>query len=132
MNKISIIMGSQSDLVEVMLAASEDKLSRMNNLDWDKRACVCVVCTSGGYPGNYEKGKEISGLEEVAKIKDVVVFHAGTKKLAAKYVTNGGRVLGVTGLGNTIKDAIDKTYQAVQKINFAGMHYRKDIGARAI
>jgi len=128
----AILPRMKSDLVELMLAASEGKLSRMNNLDWDQRACVCVVCTSGGYPGNYEKGKEISGLEEVAKIKDTVVFHAGTKKLAAKYVTNGGRVLGVTGLGNNIKDAIDKTYQAVQKINFEGMHYRRDIGQKAL
>jgi phosphoribosylamine--glycine ligase len=137
----AILPRMKSDLVEVMLAASEGKLSRMNNLDWDQRACVCVVCTSDGYPGNYEKGKEIFGLEEVAKMKDAVVFHAGTKiriindvgqRPETEYLTNGGRVLGVTGLGNTIKEAIDKTYQAVEKINFAGMHYRKDIGARAI
>jgi phosphoribosylamine--glycine ligase len=97
-----------------------------------------VVCASGGYPGEYEKGKEISGLAEAAKIEGTVVFHAGTKLTAngqgraAKYLTNGGRVLGVTGLGNTIKAAIDQTYQAVGKINFAGMHYRRDIGYRAL
>jgi len=137
----AILPRMKSDLVEVMLAASEGKLSRMNNLDWDQRACVCVVCTSGGYPGNYEKGNEIFGLEEVAKMKDAVVFHAGTKiriindvgqRPETEYLTNGGRVLGVTGLGNTIKDAIDKTYQAVKKINFAGMHYRRDIGQKAL
>jgi len=134
-----ILLRMQSDLLELMLAASEEKLSRFDGLKWDSRACVCVVCASGGYPGNYEKGKEISGLEDAAKMKDVVVFHAGTKKLSVvscqlsdKYITNGGRVLGVTGLGNSIKDAIDKTYQAVGKINFEGMHYRRDIGQKAI
>jgi phosphoribosylamine--glycine ligase len=108
-------------------------------LDWDERACVCVVCASGGYPGDYEKGKEIFGLDEAAKINDVVVFHAGTKSsLVArrsslvKYFTNGGRVLGVTGRGDTIKQAIAKTYQAVEKIHFEGMHYRRDIGSRAM
>jgi phosphoribosylamine--glycine ligase len=89
---------------------------------------------SGGYPGDYEKGKEIFGLADAAKMKDVVVFHAGTKRVSSgssSIVTNGGRVLGVTGLGNTIKDAIDLTYNAVGKIKFEGMHYRKDIGAKA-
>lgn len=125
----------KTDLVEVMLAASEGKLnkiSKLGGLNWDNRACVCVVCSSKGYPGEYEKGKEIFGLEEAEKIKDVVVFHAGTKKMGEKIITNGGRVLGVTGLGNSIKEAIDKTYQAVGKINFEGMHYRRDIGKKAI
>ena len=128
----------KSDLVEVMLATTEGKLSYFKALDWDNRACVCVVCASGGYPGDYEKGKEIFGLDEVAKMKDIVVFHAGTKELKnprtqeQKIVTNGGRVLGVTGLGNTIKEAIDRTYRAVEKINFEGMHYRRDIGQRAL
>jgi len=128
----AILPRLKSDLVEVMLAASEQKLNRVRTLNWDNRSCVCVVCASGGYPGDYEKGKEISGLDEVAKIKDVVVFHAGTKKQDHKIFTNGGRVLGVTGLGNSIKEAIDRTYQAVEKINFAGMHYRRDIGCKAI
>jgi phosphoribosylamine--glycine ligase len=122
----------KSDLVEVILATTEGKLSRFKRLFWNNRACVCVVCASGGYPGDYEKGKEILGLEEADRMKDVVVFHAGTKKLSDKYVTNGGRVLGVTGLGDTIKYAIDKTYEAVEKIHFEGMHYRKDIGRKAI
>jgi phosphoribosylamine--glycine ligase len=89
---------------------------------------------SGGYPGDYERGKEIFGLEDAAKMEDVVVFHAGTKKVSAggpSIVTNGGRVLGVTGLGNTIKDSIGLAYKAVGKIKFEGMHYRKDIGAKA-
>ncbi|MDD5596106.1 MAG: phosphoribosylamine--glycine ligase [Candidatus Omnitrophica bacterium] len=126
----AILPRLKSDLLEVMLAVSEGKLSRIK-LDWDNRACVCVVCASGGYPGEYAKGKEISGLAEAAKSKDVIVFHAGTKKEGGKILTSGGRVLGVTGLGKTIKEAIQITYQAVEKIKFEGMHYRRDIGYRA-
>ncbi|MFH0912738.1 MAG: phosphoribosylamine--glycine ligase [Candidatus Omnitrophota bacterium] len=132
----AILPRLKSDLVEVMLATTEGKLSRIQNLNWDNRACVCVVCASGGYPGDYEKGREVFGLDEVAKIEDAIVFHAGTKALTnsgkTQILTNGGRVLGVTGLGNTIKDAINKAYQAVDKINFAGMHYRRDIGQKAL
>ena len=130
----AIIPRLQSDLVEIMLAVSEGSLSKVvksGGLNWDKRACVSVVCASEGYPGDYAKGKEIFGLDEAAKIEDVVVFHAGTKKENNKIVTNGGRVLGVTGLGNTIKAAIDNTYKAVGKIYFEGMNYRKDIGKKA-
>jgi len=127
----AILPRLKSDLLEVMLATAEQKLNRVRNLEWDARPCVCVVAASGGYPGNYEKGKEISGLDQAAKMQDVVVFHAGTKLLQAKYVTNGGRVLGVTALGNTIKEAIKQAYAAVKEINFEGMHYRKDIGAKA-
>jgi phosphoribosylamine--glycine ligase len=131
----AILPRLSSDLPEVMLAVSQGSLNRVaqaGGLKWDNRACVCVVCASGGYPGKYDKGKEIFGLGEAARIKDVVVFHAGTAKSAQRYFTNGGRVLGVTGLGQTIKEAIEKTYQGVGKINFAGMHYRKDIGYKAI
>lgn len=134
----AILPRLKSDLLEIMLATSEQKLSRLKALKWDDRACVCVVCASGGYPGGYEKGKEIFGLDEVAKMKDMVVFHAGTKQTidhrpqTAKFITNGGRVLGIAGLGDTITDAIDKTYQAVAKINFQGMHYRRDIAGRAL
>ncbi len=128
----AILPRLKSDLVEIMLAASEQKLNRLKNLEWDERACVCVVAAAGGYPGNYEKGKEILGLDKAAKIKDVVVFHAGTKLQNNKIVTNGGRVLGETGLGKTIKKAIDKTYSAVDEISFEGMHYRKDIGEKAV
>mgnify|MGYP001611073312 CR=1 FL=1 len=137
----AILPRLNSDLLEVMLSTVDGKLTKFKKfggLKWNNRACVCVVCASGGYPGEYKKGKEIFGLGEAAKMKDVVVFHAGTKRIAqstertAKIVTNGGRVLGVTGLGNTIKEAIDKTYQAVEKISFEGMHYRKDIGRKAL
>ncbi|HTY45959.1 MAG TPA: phosphoribosylamine--glycine ligase [Patescibacteria group bacterium] len=125
------------DLVEVMAAASEDKLYRIiqaGGLSWDDRFCVCVVVASGGYPGDYQKGKEIIGLADAAGMKDVVVFHAGTALAAqpSRFVTSGGRVLGVTGLGSTVKEAIGRTYQAVDKIKFEGMQYRHDIAARAL
>lgn len=122
----------KSDLVEVMLATSNEKLSGFAKLNWNNKPCVCVVVSSKGYPGDYEKGKVISGLEQAAKMEDVVVFHAGTKKNQGNYITNGGRVLGVTALGNTIKAAIDNTYKALEKINFEGMHYRRDIGQKAV
>jgi len=137
----AILPRLKSDLVEVMLAASEHKLSRVRTLEWHNQACVCVVCASGGYPGDYEKGKVISGLDEAAKIPGIVVFHSGTnariindvgQRQEVEYSTCGGRVLGVTGLGITIKDAIDKTYQGVAKINFDGMQYRRDIGRKAL
>jgi len=134
-----ILPRMKSDLLEVMLAASESKLSRLKLIDWDKQPCVCVVCSAKGYPGKYEKDKEIYGLPDVADMEDVVVFHAGTvqstvhsPQSTAKYFTNGGRVLGVTGRGKTISGAIQKTYQAVEKINFDGMHYRNDIGKKAL
>ncbi len=133
----AILPKLKSDLVEVMLAACEGKLSRIKSLDWDNQACVCVVLASKGYPGSYEKGKEIFGLDKVEKMKGVAVFHAGTHELTNSrthertIVTNGGRVLGVTGLGDTIKNAIDNTYQAVGKISFEGIHYRRDIGKKA-
>lgn len=125
----------KSDLLEAMMAVSNlilSKVIKSGGLTWDNRACACVVCASAGYPGDYPKGKEISGLEEAAKIKDSVVFHAGTKLSEGKCLTAGGRVLGVTGLGRTIKDAVNKAYQSVDKIHFEGMHFRKDIGAKAI
>ena len=143
----AILPRLKSDLVEVMLAASVGKLSKISALEWDRRACVCVVCAAAGYPGNYAKDKEISGLEIAAKLGGVVVFHAGTLRLGStslttgrsgqaknefKYITNGGRVLGVTGLGATIKEAINKAYAGVGKINFEGMQFRKDIGEKVI
>jgi len=136
----AILPRLKSDLVEIMMAVSSGSLLRVGNFSWDKRACVCVVCAAGGYPGNYEKGKEIFGLDKVSAMKDVMVFQAGTssrvindlgQKREVEYRTNGGRVLGVTGLGETISEAIDKTYAAVKEISFEGMHYRTDIGKKA-
>jgi phosphoribosylamine--glycine ligase len=87
---------------------------------------------SGGYPGDYEKGKVIEGLKEVSRMEDVFVFHAGTGFKNGQMVTNGGRVLGVTGLGEDIPKAIKKTYQAVKRISWNGVHYRTDIGQKAL
>ena len=90
------------------------------------------MLTSEGYPGSYEKGREIAGLEQFADWQDGAVFHAGTQRQADALVTNGGRVLGVTATGADIRQAIATTYQAVQRISWPGMHYRRDIGQRAL
>jgi phosphoribosylamine--glycine ligase len=132
----TILPRLESDLVEVMLAVIEKKLDKIE-LKWKNQACVCVVCASKGYPGAYQNDEEIFGLQALKDMSDIMVFHSGTKRVTgpkepARYFTSGGRVLGVTGLGLTIKAAIDKTYKAINKINFEGMHYRRDIGARAI
>ncbi|MCX7927332.1 MAG: phosphoribosylamine--glycine ligase [Candidatus Omnitrophica bacterium] len=137
----AIIPRLRSDLLETMLATAFGTLSkvkRSGGLNWDSRYCSCVVCASGGYPGVFEKGKIITGLEEAQHIKDVLVFHAGTcigqqqsdgKKV---FLTSGGRVLSISGLGRSLREALQKTYQAVEKIHFEGIHYRRDIGAKAL
>lgn len=127
----AILPRLKSDLVDLMESSIEGTLSGAK-LEWDSRACVCVVASSGGYPGKYEKGKPITGLKEASSLEDVVVFHAGTKSENNNFFTNGGRVLGITALGKDIEDAISRTYKAVEKIHFDGMHYRKDIGRRAL
>ncbi len=126
----------KTDLVELIEATINERLDEVH-LDWDSRPCVCVALASGGYPGNYEKGKVIAGLEEVEKLPDTFVFHAGTRKLIEatpqpRYLTDGGRVLNVAALGDDVKGAIDRAYEAVGKIHFDGVHYRKDIGQRAL
>lgn len=120
-----------TDLIEVIQAVIEEKLNKIK-LSWTKDSCVCVVASSGGYPGKYQKDKEILGLDELKDKDGIVVFHAGTKLAEGKVLTNGGRILGVTALGGNIETAIKNTYQAVDKIKFEGMHFRKDIGARAL
>lgn len=133
----AILPRLKSDLVEAMEKAIEGQLNGYN-LQWDPRACVSVVIASGGYPGDYKKGLEINGLESVKALKDVMVFHAGTKSGRRStdgkftFITNGGRVLNVTALGKDIKDAIDNCYDAVRKIKFDKMHYRRDVGFRAV
>ena len=126
-----ILTRLKSDLLDVSIAITTERLSRMT-LEWRPEASVCVVAASGGYPGKYDKGKVITGLEEVKKMEDVVVFHAGTAFQDGNCVTAGGRVLGVTALGEDIKKARDRAYEAIEKIHFEGMHYRKDIARRAI
>jgi phosphoribosylamine---glycine ligase len=114
-----------------MEAVIEGRLDRCT-LDIDDRASVCVVMASGGYPGKYSKGFPISGLDAAKRIRDVVVFHAGTARRERSVVTDGGRVLGVTALGDTVEDAIEKAYRAVSKINWDGAYCRKDIGRKAL
>ncbi len=126
-----ILMRMKSDLFEVIEAAMEGRLHTIE-LEWDKRAAVCVVLASKGYPGTYEKGKEIKGLDDVARMDGVYCFHAGTREEGGKFYTNGGRVLGVTALGDSIEAAIDRAYEAVERISWDGMHYRLDIGLKAL
>ena len=126
-----ILARLKSDLLEAMLATCDGTLDKIT-LEWDERPAVCVVMASGGYPGDYEKGKVITGVDEAEKLGDVNVFHAGTEAKDGKVVSSGGRVLGVTALGKTIADAQAKAYQAVEKINFEKAYYRKDIADKAI
>jgi phosphoribosylamine--glycine ligase len=126
-----ILMRLKSDLLEVCLAVCEGRLDEVT-LEWDQRPAVCVVMASGGYPGDYEKGKRITGLDEAEQLQDVVVFHAGTASRDGDVVTNGGRVLGVTALGRQIAEAKARAYEAVNKIKFDGAYWRRDIADKAI
>ncbi len=126
-----LMMRIKSDLAALIQAAMEGRLSDQK-LEIDPRAAVCVVMASKGYPGKYEKGKRIYGLSQVAKMKNVKVFHAGTARRGRGYVTAGGRVLGVTALGKDIPEAIKRAYDAVSKIFWNGVYYRTDIGAKAL
>ncbi|MGB2665735.1 MAG: phosphoribosylamine--glycine ligase [Candidatus Acidiferrum sp.] len=115
------------DLVEVLSEVAAGKL-RPEKLKWKAGASACVVLASGGYPGKFETGKLIHGLEDAAKLPGVKVLHAGTKLDGNKILTSAGRVLGVTATGSTLAAALEKAYEAVRKIHFDGMHYRRDIG----
>jgi phosphoribosylamine--glycine ligase len=121
----------QSDLLELLEASVDGTLAKMA-FEWRDDASVCVVVASGGYPGDYAKGKVISGLDEAAKLPNTKVFHAGTQKIGDKFVTSGGRVLGVTAWASTLKEARDAAYRATDKITFDGVHYRRDIAAKAL
>jgi len=127
----AVIPRLKNDLIDIINDIIDGRLSA-RSLDWDERPCVCIVCASDGYPGSYQKGKLISGLQEFNNAKDIILFHAGTKLSGQEIITDGGRVLGVTALGKDIKETIDKAYQAIEKIDFEGMYYRKDIGYQAI
>ena len=118
----------ESDLMEIMMAVRNQTLDRMD-IRWKDQAAACIVLASGGYPGKYESGKLITGLEDAEKM-GATVYHAGTKLTEAGYVTAGGRVLGVTALGGSLKDAVDSAYAAARKIHFDGAHMRSDIGSR--
>ncbi len=127
-----ILMRLKSDLLPILEACISGHLAK-TIVEWDERPTVCVAMASGGYPGKYENGQLISGLNLAGRLKDVMVFHAGTAKNENdKIVTNGGRVLGVTAIGDDIPQAIDKAYHAVSKINWEGAHFRNDIGRKAL
>lgn len=133
----AILPRLNSDLVDLMEKAVTGKLEHCT-LAWDPRPCVSVVMASGGYPADFNKGMEIYGIDEAEKLPNVVVFHAGTKSGRrasdgpGMFITNGGRVLNVTALGSTMQEAIDNCYKAVKLIRFDRMHYRKDIGDKAL
>jgi phosphoribosylamine--glycine ligase len=126
-----VLMRMKGDMVPILEACMQGTLSR-HKIEWDNRASVCVVMASKGYPGSYEKGKVIEGLKEVSRMDGVSVFHAGTSLKEGQIVTSGGRVLGVTALGEDIPRAIERTYQAVKKISWEGVYYRTDIGYKAL
>ena len=124
-----LLIRMESDIVPLFEACIDGTLDQYD-LKWKPEPSVCVVMAAKGYPGSYEKGKEITGLDEAGALPDVVVFHAGTKGEDGKVLTNGGRVLGVTATGSDTPSAISTAYEAVAKIKWDGIHYRKDIGHR--
>ena len=126
-----LLVRMKSDLLPVLEATITGTLQEIQ-IEWDVRPAVCVVMASSGYPGIYEKGKIIFGLEAAEQVKEAFVFHAGTAWKNGNIVTNGGRVLGVTALGDTIQEAISQTYKAVSMITWEGAYYRKDIGVKAL
>ena len=125
-----IMMRMESDLLEALEASVEGRVSA-GDFRWSNDAAACVVLSSGGYPGTFEAGKWISGLNEAGNMEGVKVFHAGTSRHDGKYFTAGGRVLGVTARGSDLRTALVRAYKAVEQIQFEGVHYRKDIGAKA-
>jgi phosphoribosylamine--glycine ligase len=121
----------KTDLVDILNAVIEETLHKIN-IEWEDNAAVCVVVASGGYPGKYQKEKVISGLGRLEKMKDIIVFHAGTKLQDGKVITSGGRVLGITAWDETISKAKERAYKGVKEIYFEDMYYRKDIAVKAI
>ena len=119
----------KSDLFTIMKACHDGTLAD-TDVEWADGACACVIEASGGYPQHYEKGYDISGLDENGQYEGVTVYHAGTKKADGKYLTNGGRVLGITATGKDLSEALEKAYAAVEHITFKDMHYRTDIGRK--
>ncbi len=126
-----LLMRLRSDLVEVIEAVIDERLDEIE-LDIDPRPTVCVVMAAGGYPGAYEKGHEIHGLKEAVKQENVVVFHAGTGEKNGRIVATGGRVLGITALGETLPDAIAAAYETVKMIHWDDCYFRTDIGQKAL
>jgi phosphoribosylamine--glycine ligase len=136
----AILPRMRSDLLPLLEATIDGQIDQPSQsygsasnhtIEWDERACVAVVLASGGYPDKYETGKTILGLEETAKLPDVQIFHAGTKRMNGQIVTAGGRVLAITALGSTIEAARSRAYEAIAQIHFEGCHYRHDIALSA-
>jgi phosphoribosylamine---glycine ligase len=127
----AILPRMKSDLLPLLEATIDGKIDDYT-IDWDKRASVTVVLASAGYPGKYETGKAISGLNQVAKLEGVQIFHAGTKIANDDVLTAGGRVLAVTALGSDLTAARSRAYEAVSLIQFEGCHYRRDIALSAV
>ena len=121
----------QTDLMEIFEAIYAEKLSEID-VTFSDETCTCVVMASGGYPQSYPKGIEMQGMDENGQLDGAIIYHAGTKFEDGVFKTNGGRVLGVTCLGSDLPEALAKSYAAVEKINFEGAHYRRDIGQRAL
>ena len=126
-----VMMRMESDLLEAMEASIAGRVSD-GDFRWSSEPAVCVVMASGGYPGAFEAGKPITGIEEADRMYGVKLFHAGTSRRDGNYYTSGGRVLGVTARGKDLPDAVERAYDAVMKVRFDGMHYRKDIAARGL
>ena len=127
----ALVMRLKSDLVDLLEACIDGNLAE-KDIEWDERAAACVVLAAAGYPGNYERGKVIRGLDGLKGWENGMVFHAGTARRDHDVVTNGGRVLGVTGLGASVRDAVGEAYWAVEQIHWEGVQYRRDIGHRAL
>jgi phosphoribosylamine--glycine ligase len=126
-----LLLRMKSDIMPFLLGVADGDIGGME-IEWHDRAAVCVVMAAEGYPADYRKGDEIRGLEDAAQIAELVVFHAGTAMKEGKTVTAGGRVLGVTALGTTVKEAIDRAYHGVDTITWKGVHFRRDIGGKAL
>ncbi|MCL2329884.1 MAG: phosphoribosylamine--glycine ligase [Phycisphaerae bacterium] len=126
-----LLMRLKTDLLSVCEAVCDDRLDSIT-LEWDPRPAVCVVMAAGGYPGTYKNGMVISGLDAAAALPDTMVFHAGTRRVGSNVVTAGGRVLGVTALGNDIADAQRRAYEACDKISWDAAYYRHDIASKAL
>ncbi len=121
----------ETDLEEIFEAIDGQRLDQLE-IRWKNQAAACVILASGGYPVSYQKGYPIHGLDEKGQLDGACIYHAGTKYADGQYLTNGGRVLGVTTTGDTLPQALQRAYDAVKKIDFTDMHYRKDIGAKAL
>jgi phosphoribosylamine--glycine ligase len=121
----------KSDLLPLLESTIDGKIDACA-IEWDTRAAVTVVLASAGYPGKYEAGKPISGLDDAAKLEDIQIFHAGTKRANGEIRTAGGRVLAVTALGSTIKEARERAYEAVSRIQFENCQYRRDIALSVV